>query len=110
MVIGVPYTILIVRSETLRRILGNFTSEQWSFMGFGCLLLIPVAARAGLTSVYALLLVAHEICDISDGHVYAEKENGIRNGYGLNIDHMLDSIGACFVAFGTYLLLGSPIA
>jgi hypothetical protein len=57
-----------------------------------------------------LLLLGHDLCDINDGYVYSQSEKGINNGYGLYLDHMLDSIGAGFAAYGTYLLLGTPFA
>lgn len=110
MIIGLPYRHLIEQSALIRKVINSFTSEQWSFIGFGCLLLIPVAAHFGLVWLYALFLLGHNLCDINDGYVYSQKEKGIHNGYGLYIDHMLDSIGAGFVAYGTYRLLDVPAA
>ena len=110
MVIGVPYNFLLSRSSVTLALVNKLTSEQWSVAGFLSLALIPVAGYFRFVSAYGVLLILHELCDINDGSVYAHKEKGILNGYGLYLDHMLDSIGACFVACGTFFLLDSPFA
>jgi len=110
MIVGIPYWYIIKRSTTVSKVINSLTSEQWSFIGFTLLLLTPLAALLEMSSVYALLLFGHNLCDINDGYVYVQKEKGILNGYGLYIDHMLDSIGAGFVAYGTYRFLDTPMA
>lgn len=111
MIFGAPHRQIARRSPAFHKIVSSLSSEQWSFIGFGCLTLTALAGYLSQPYLYAGLLFIHDICDINDGYVYQKNENGTLNGYGLYIDHMLDGIGASFVTLGGYLLLeAAPLA
>lgn len=111
MIFGTPHRYLVSKSAGFRKFVIAFSSEQWSCTGFLCLVLTSVAGYFHHPYLYTVLLFVQEICDINDGFVYREKEKGIQNGYGLYIDHILDSIGASFTVLGGYFLLGTaPLA
>ena len=107
MIIGYPYRYFAERSTIVRRAIVWLSSEKWSGIGFTCLLFTAVAGYFHQRYCFAALLIGHEICDINDGYVYQNEEHGKANGYGLYIDHILDSIGAAFVALGEVFLLNS---
>jgi len=107
LIIGAPHRYLAQHSTAFRTIIFSLSSEQWTCFGFGCLLMSAFAGFFHHPYFYAALLCAQDISDINDGYVYQNKENGLCNGYGLYIDHILDSIGASFAALGGFFLLGA---
>ena len=107
MIIGVPHRYLAERSSAFRAFIFSLSSEQWSCLGFSFLVLSTFAGYFHQRYLYVTLLLIQDISDINDGFVYRFKENGRCNGYGLYLDHVLDSIGASFAALGAYFLLGA---
>lgn len=104
MLINIPYKKLSEKSTLLRRFIKSFSSEQWSFIGFLTLVASGLAGYYNCPWTYGLLLVFHTICDLNDGYVYQSHEQGITNGYGFYLDHILDSIGIAFAVFGGYCI------
>lgn len=110
MLVSLPYRYIAARSGAFRQAVTRLSSEQWSLIGFSILILSAIAGALGYPSVYILCLLGHDVCDLNDGYVYRQKERGAANGYGLYLDHILDSIGASLATYGGYCLVGEPLA
>jgi hypothetical protein len=105
-----PYRTFIDRSPAWRRVVLSVSSETWSLLGLVCTICAAGAGHFHFATAYSVLLVLQIICDTNDGYVYQERENGIVNGYGLYLDHILDGVAAALAAYGGYAIVGHPLA
>lgn len=108
MILTYPQTILYKNFKPYRDLVQSRSSEFWSGLGCTALFLTWPAGYFSLPYLFAALVIFHCLCDAHDGFVYRDVEQGVANGYGLYIDHMLDAIGALFVALGAIQIAQYP--